>query len=897
MRRRVRWVLLGTFLLVLLAAAVPAERPHRSTPMAIGRQPAARVAPSRLVRATTRAVAAAGQRTPDPLARCPWLAAAIRAGAGPDQLASLVLARMTLTEKIGEIVLRPANGFENTNAGVPRLCIPPLTLQDGPAGLGFGDTGVTQLPAPIALAATFDPSLAWKYGQVQGAEAHAQGIDVVQGPDLNLARVPENGRIFEAYGEDPLLTAAMGTADIQGIQSQGVLAEAKHLVAYNQETDRNLVNVAVSPRALQELYFRPFAAAVTSGHVGAVMCAYPKLNGVYQCEDPALVAQLAAWGFTGLLRTDYAAAPDPVAALKAGVDLVKPADPGALLAAVQSGRLPMAAVNRAVHDILVVAFRYHLVENPPTGRPNTPVASTSHENVALTVAEHAIVLLKNSGGLLPLDAGADAPIAVIGSDAVAPVTGGGGSSAVLPPFVSSPLDAIQARVSNPGDVTFADGATSLAPLPPIPSSALTADSRNTPGLTLTLSDSSSAGRHTVVLPTPVVRIVLGAAPRSRYTITGSTVRTIAIPANAGVTSAVFSGTLTAPTDGLYDFSMSCTGSATMTLDDHVVPLGVLDGEGGTRTAALSLHAGHRYRLAIHWQPFGVTSPAHALYDRAFFALGWKDTTPAIDAAVALAQRARTVVIFAADRTGEGFDRGDLNLPGDQNALISAVADVNPRTIVVLNTAGPVAMPWLSKVGAVVEAWYPGEAAGQAIAAVLFGDIDPSGHLPVTFPTYTAQLGITTAQQWPGTQLTVRYSEGLQVGYRYLNAHQLKPLFPFGYGLSYTTFALNDMRVAPVAGGYRVTLTITNTGSRAGTATPQLYLTFPAAAGEPPEQLAGFGQVTLAPGESGSVSITVPRSVFSSYWNGRWTTWPGEYRLAAGWSVTDLPIAATVPAPS
>ena len=236
-------------------------------------------------------------------ASCPWLASAMAAGQSPAALAELVVGRMTLPEKLGEVVLDTSGSYENVDAGVARLCIPSLTLQDGPWGLAFGDTGVTLLPAPLAIGATFDTTLAEQYGEVLGSEARGQGIDVSQGPNLNIDRVPQSGRADESYGEDPLLTGALGVADIQGLQAQGVMADAKHFLAYQQETNRGALDARVPTRALQELYLPPFKMAVTKAHVASLMCAYPKLYGVFQCQDPALDLVLVRLGRTDAERS------------------------------------------------------------------------------------------------------------------------------------------------------------------------------------------------------------------------------------------------------------------------------------------------------------------------------------------------------------------------------------------------------------------------------------------------------------------------------------------------------------------------------------------------------------------------------------------------------------------
>ena len=314
---------------------------------------------------------------------------------------------MTLSEKLSEIVLASLGPYENLNSGVPRLCIPPLTLQDGPQGLAYGDTGVTQLPAPLGLAATFDVALARTYGEVEGTEASAQGFDVVQGPTLDLLRVPQNGRAFEGYGEDPLLASDMGVADIAGIQSRGVMADAKELAAYSQETDRGALDDQVSQRALEELYLPPFEAAVTRGHVASVMCAYPELNGVYQCQNGTLLSRLYQWGLSGFVRSDLGAVHDPSAAVVAGTALIKPGSVAGLITAVRHGLLPVSAVNLAVQRILTPMFAYGVITRLPVGDPGDPVDTPGHAAVARRVAERSAVLLQNRGNLLPLSPAPD----------------------------------------------------------------------------------------------------------------------------------------------------------------------------------------------------------------------------------------------------------------------------------------------------------------------------------------------------------------------------------------------------------------------------------------------------------------------------------------------------------
>lgn len=847
-----------------------------------------------------------------PTTRCPWLARAMARHDPPGVLAALTVGRMTLPEKLGELVLSETPSYENVDLGVPSLCIPSLTLQDGPDGLSAGDTGVTALPAPLGVASSFDPALVRRYGRVEGTQARGQGIDVVQGPDLNLDRVPEDGRAYETYGEDPTLAAALGVADIEGMQSAGVMADAKHLVAYNQETNRRTLDAVVSPRALQELYLAPFRAAVTDAHVASIMCAYPRLDGTYQCQDPQLSAQLTRWGFTGFVRSDLGAVHDPVAALEAGTDLVKPASVANLTAAVGSGRLPVQTVDEDVTRLLTQMFAFGLVGRPSTGVTGTPVATAADTALALEAAERSAVLLKNAGSVLPLDRRHTPSVAVIGADASsAPVTEGYGSSYVTPPFVSSPLDAIRSEAGPGTAVTYADGGSTTVPLPDVPTADLTPAVGAGHGLTVQVAASAGASGG-LQLTDPVAGASISnrhaptATPRRRPATPRRARRgagTLGPPASWGRLSpdgsnltipdgwrspvVTWSGTLVVPRSGLYTFSLSGSGTATLALDGAVV---VADSEKiGTWAGTADLVGGQRYRLSMSWRPVGALGHGHSTVH-----VGMMFGSAAIAQAVTAARAARVAVVFASDFSSEGFDRPSLALPGDQNALIDAVAAANPRTVVVLNTGGPVVMPWLDRVAAVIEDWYPGEEDGTAIAAVLYGEVDPSGHLPVTFPVSQSRSAIDSTAQWPGVGLTSTYSEGLDVGYRYDNATGTAALFPFGFGLSYTTFAFGDLQVRTRPdGSVALTCTVSNTGGRAGTEVVQAYLTYPVGAGEPPGQLVAFAPVTVPVGTRRTVTLDVPARAFEVYLGSGWRTVPGRYELRVGDSSVSTPLGATV----
>ena len=909
-------LLVAATLLVALLPTVAAAAPIAGSQAAPGGVP---VAPAPSTRGAT------GLPTP-PMgtATCPWLASAMSAGDSPATLAQLVVSRMTLAEKLGELVLDTSGSYENVNAGVARLCVPSLTLSDGPWGLAFGDTGVSLLPAPLAIGATFDTALAEQYGEVLGSEARGQGIDVSQGPNLNIDRVPQSGRADESYGEDPLLTTDLGVADIEGIQAEGVMADAKHLLAYQQETNRGALDDRVPNRALQEIYLPPFKAAVTKAHVASLMCAYPQLDGVFQCEDPALGLVLDQWGFAGFVRSDLGAVHDPATALTSRVDLLKPSSVDELYGLMVHGRLTLDTVDDDVTRILTEMFAFGLVGRPATGTPGTPVDTAGHAAFALTAAERSAVLLQNTGGLLPLDPSSLRSVAVIGADAsTRPMIQGYGSSHVTPPFVSTPLAALQSRLGPTTTVRYAVGGSTTKHFPTIPTGDLTPASGVGHGLNLVVTP-IHGGYAPVSALDPVTAAAVEHAPeppgaeRERVHSNPAGERAHRVPADdaddgrlpdldptaSGATSielpagwhgslVTWSGYLEVPRSGRYSFSVAGTGGCEMTLDGRTAVADTLPHAAGTWSGSLLLVAHRRYRIAIHWTPIAdaTTLDVPSITD-----VGMSYVGGAIAQAVVAARASQVAVVFASDYASETFDRPSLSLPGDQDALIAAVAAANPRTIVVLNTSGPVLMPWLHRVRSVLEAWYPGEQDGAAAAALLTGDAAPTGHLPVTFPTSATATAVSTRSQWPGTGLTSTYSEGLAVGYRWDHLTGTRPLFPFGFGLTYTTFAFRHLAVARSGDGYELLVQLTDTGRRAGTDVVQAYLTFPRKAGEPPGQLAAFAPVTVAPGRTTTVTLDVPATAFRSFQSAGWTTSSGPYRIAVGDSSSHLPLQASVTAP-
>ena len=778
--------------------------------------------------------------------------------------------------------------------GVPRLDIPPLVVSDGPNGVGHGASDVTAFPNAQVLAASWDSALARRFGEALGAEASGKGINLLFAPTVNILRTPYWGRAAETFGEDPYLAGQIVAVEVGGMQSHPVIAQVKHFAANNQEIGRfgnplgtpplsPAVDVVVSERALQEVYFPAFKAAVQQGRAGSVMCAYPRINGVYACQSPSLLGTLKdEWGFLGFVGPDSTlAVRDTLAAANAGTDNFLlggvGVSPKMALQQVSSERL-----DDMVRRLLTAMFSVGLFDHPNEGNPGAVVTTPEHRALAAEIAAAGSVLLKNEGDLLPF--GTDVrSIAVIGYDAGPNTqTMEGGSPAVVGGPVVSPLAGITARAGTGVEVAYAQGTLGLVQLPIVPASVLTPSSGSGPGLLGTYyasMDLSGAALDSFVSPTLDFAKALV----------------------SGAFSARWAGMLTPPATGTYRFSLSAPGISRLLIDGMLVASADVEAVDGAAAGfpgspvfaaqgVVNLTADVPSAITVEYS-VGSSIAGSELR------LGWQPPDPTLMAeAVAAARAADVAVVFVNDVTGEGGDRMNLALPGDQDELIAAVAAANPRTVVVLHTAGAVRMPWLADVAAVIQAWYPGQETGNAIAAVLFGDVEPSGRLPMTFPRSEEQGPATQPAQFPGTDNMVRYDEGVFVGYRYYDAFAQEPLFPFGYGLSYTSFALDDLHLSRQdATTYSVSIGVTNTGGRAGAAVVQLYVGFPASTGEPPNQLKGFAKIPLEPERSGRVEMILDASSFATWSaaaNG-WIVEPGTYTLRVGTSSRDLPLEATI----
>ena len=708
------------------------------------------------------ALAPVQAQRPQPAPQGPWMDKSLT----PDQRADLVMAQMTLDEKIA--LVHGTGGFAQSGArsnggagvveGIPRLGLPDLQLADSAVGVrAAAERGryATLLPSTIAEAATWDPKLAWAYGDVIGRELRDQQYNTSLGGGVDITREPRNGRNFEYQGEDPILAGTMLAQFVTGLQSNHVIGDVKHYAFNDQETGRNIGNVVIGNRAAREADLLAFEIAVEQGHPGMVMCSYNKLNGDYACENSYLLTDVLkkAWGFQGFVMSDWGGTHSTAKAALAGLDNEEPGGNffgAALKKAVDSGDVPLARLNDMVHRIVRTEFAMGIVDDPPKGRVVDPFRGA---DTAQEIAEKSIVLLKNAGNQLPLNAATVKSIALIGSHADTSMLSGGGSAQVDPPG----------------------------------------------------GGASRFGGPAVWFPTSPLKAIRAKAPKAK-----------------------------------------------------------VEYNDGTDLAA----------------------------------------------AAALAKASEVAIVFVNQPTSEGRDLRSLTLPDDQDKLVTAVAAANPHTVVVLETGAAATMPWIGQVSAAIEAWYPGIRGHVALANILFGDVNPTGKLSVTFPKSDEDLphpqiaGMAppppptdTAGAGRGggrgrmAAFDIDYTEGLEVGYKWFDAEKKEPLFAFGYGLSYTTYAYSGLK----AGIDSVTFTVRNTGKRAGEEIAEVYAGLPASAQEPPKRLVAWDRIPLAPGQSKTVTLPIdPKflSIFDEQKEG-WELLPGEYQFFVGGSSRSTPLTATV----
>ncbi len=792
-----------------------------------------------------------------------------------DKRVNALLSKMTLEEKIEMI------GGENTfyTHPFPKLGIPSLQMSDGPLGVhDYGPT--TAYPAGIALAASWDVELAKRVGAMMGQDARARGVNFILAPGMNIYRAPMNGRNFEYFGEDPFLASRMAVSVIEGIQAQGVIATAKHFVANNEEYGRLEVSSDMEERTLREIYLPAFEASVKEAKVGAVMDAYNPVNGIFMTQNNHLNNEILKreWGFDGILMSDWGATHDGVAAANGGLDLEMPSAAymykDVLLAAIKAGKVSTTTIDDKVRRILRKAIEFGFLDRPQTVS-SIPLLSQEGQQIALQEAQEGMVLLKNEGNILPLDRTKTKMIAVIGPDAYPAVIGGGGSSLTKPFNDVSFLEGVSNYLGTAATVLYAVDAPVLEEV--FQNSEFVTTPGGSNGLKAEFFNNENLeGTPTLVRTDSHVDFHWGDGSYA---------------ANQPVDhfSARWAGYFVPKKSGDYTFYTNSDDGARLYLDDERV---IDDWQRHSETVnsfVRRLEAGRPYKIRLEYFEmvgtatigFGITATELAVA---------RETK-------ALAQKADAVILcvgFDPSTETEGADR-TFQLPAGQDELIQQIASVNKNTIVVLTAGGNVDMAqWIDRVPGLIHAWYPGQEGGTALAQIVFGAYSPSGKLPASFERRWEDNATFNSYYPAKGEKRVRYSEGIFVGYRHFDRSPTKPLFPFGYGLSYTTFAYSNLAITPRAGGLSepvmVSFDVTNTGSRSGAEIAELYVgDSHASVPRPVKELKGFARVNLDSHKTQHVTIQLDRRAFSFYDVSKkgWNAEPGEFLLLVGASSDDI----------
>jgi beta-glucosidase len=799
-----------------------------------------------------------------------------------------IIGKMTLDEKIDYI---GGTGF--AVRALPRLNLPALEMSDGPFGVrSNAKFPSTIYAAGIGLAASWDPVLAERVGAGIGTDARARGIHFMLGPGVNIYRSPRNGRNFEYFGEDPFLTSSIAVGYIKGMQKTGVSATIKHFLGNNSEFERHDSDSIIDERTLREIYLPSFEAAVKQAHVGAIMDSYNLINGQHATQNNYFNTEVARkqWGFDSIMMSDWVSTYDAVGAANGGLDLEMPKgkfmNRENLLPAIRDGRVKESTIDEKIRRILLTAARFGWLDREQT---DLAVSKYSEPNrqTALDGARESMVLLKNEGPLLPLAKSKIKNILVVGPDAHPLQSVGGGSARGIPFTEISILDGISSYLGTNATVYYERGLPTVADLARA-TDFVTSPNGGEPGVkveTFRNADLSGAPISTEK------EFHINSSGKSWGELDLSPEMLDALfSAPAASVSRRWSGFYVAGQTGRYGVVLQGSGEGSgyrLYIDDKLVLNDWQPTKRFQDEIALDLTAGPHKIVAEDF----VTGP---IGGRLRVAIG--DPSKLVtEAAKKLAAKADVVVIAAGfnnDEESEGSDR-TFKLPFGQDELIQEISQLNKNTIVALTAGGNVdANAWLDHVPVYIEMWYPGEQGGRALAEILFGDVNPSGRLPVTFERHQEDNpSFANYYEEPGTK-RVLYKEGIFVGYRGYEHNHTKPLFPFGYGLSYTTFKYANLVVSPDSGSalYTVSFDVTNTGSRAGADVAQVYV----AASDPkvprpPKELKGFARVNLAPGETKHVTVSLDARAFA-YYDVSTTSWhadAGAYTILVGRSSEDI----------
>jgi beta-glucosidase len=792
-----------------------------------------------------------------------------------------LLRKLTLKEKTS---LLSGKDIWNT-VPIDRLEIPSIVMTDGPHGVRASNPEVgrevkptTAFPTGISMGASWNPKLIEQVGQALGEETRAMGCDVLLGPCVNIVRYPLGGRNFETFSEDPYHAGKTAVAYINGVQSRGVGTSLKHYALNNYEIERFRASTRVDERTMQEIYLPAFEMAVKEAKPWTVMCSYNRINGIYASENAYLLRTILKeeWGFDGAVISDWGAVHSVFESVKNGLDLEMPGP------AKYYQLLEESALNwQIAEDVVTEAVRRVLKLIARTGRMTNNVSKGSvntveHQAIARKLAEEAIVLLKNKGDILPLDKKDLKTLAIIGPNAANAVIEGGGSSRVNPPYRVSPLESLRQVLGDKVELAYEEGCDNYKDPFEIQRGWLNPD-----GLKGTFFVNQDFSGDPILTQD-------GFWPEFWFHTGWS-----AMP--EAPAAARWEGELTVPESGDYQLQLAHNGKMRILLDGKLVLESSTQSakEHKNSSAICTVKGKKKIKLAIEYQ-------RHLDEEVIFYRLGLgayydEGADPRFDRAIILAKSADKVVFMGGMPDGyetEGDDRSNMELPGRQNELISAIAKVNPRTVVVLNTGAPVSMPWADDVAGIVEAFFPGLENGNALVKILMGDVNPSGKLPVTFPKRLQDSPAFINASYPGCR-EVNYGEGIFVGYRYFDKVEVEPLFPFGHGLSYTQFKFGKLTMpsrCKLGEILAVSMDITNSGDKAGAEVIQLYVSDSASSlVRPIKELKGFEKVFLKAGETKTVTFQLDDRSFAFYDPDRrkWVAEPGEFEILTGSSSKDI----------
>lgn len=807
-----------------------------------------------------------------------------------------ILGQMSLKEKSALL-----SGKDNwSTIAIERLGIPPITTADGPHGVRrFNSerivTGTaTYFPTGVSMASSWNPELIGKVSGAIAEETRALGFDIILGPCINIIRHPLAGRDFESFSEDPYLAGKIGVAYVDGVQKNNVGTSLKHYACNSQETERMRGNSVVDERTLREIYLSAFEMVVKESKPWTLMCSYNRINGKYASENHHLLTEILRdeWDFEGLVMSDWTATHSTVDALAAGLDLEMPGPEKHFGAraqdAVAEWKLDESIINRSAARMLELIMLSGKIMGDGFVS-NASINTPEHQKLARDLAEESITLLKNSGGILPLNKNNINSIAVIGPNADIRISGGGSSYVYSPYFITS-LDGLK-EVLGTGAELYVEKGCENYDRPPIMNPQYLTGLSGENGLTVEYFNNAE----------------LSGAPVLKFIDTNFDHWTFDQFFGKGLNcdqfSARWTGKVNSPSSGRHTMHAQYIGNLTLKIDGKTIP-SISDKSSPSRLSLLNtsafefdLSAGRAHDITIEYaKPTYVETGFLQLFF-GFFPLPEEDDR--IRKAAELAAKSDVVLVFAGMSEGyetEGADRPNMKLPGRQDELIRAVAEANHKTVVVVNSGVPVEMPWISEVQGVVEAFYMGQEGARALSDILVGNVNPSGKLSMTFPI---RLEDTPAYiNFPGGR-DVLYGEGIFVGYRYYDKRDMEPLFPFGHGLSYTEFKYTNMN-AP--GTFKpgepleVSIDVENLGQYDGKEVVQLYVSDMACSvARPPKELKGFAKVEIARGERKTVKFLLDERAFSFYdpIKKGWAAEPGEFEILIGSSSRDIRARAVV----